>query len=89
MGAAQTVVEAKAMTIINLDQKRREAQEAATPDYAVCGCGEAWFELRNSDGVAPNGAVCLDADGGRIIAYTGHPHCIGCGEPYKVPFRRS
>lgn len=85
MGTTPGVIEAGSMNIIDLDQRRRETQEAAAPDYTTCPCGEAWFELRNSGDVAPNGAVCLAADGERITGYSGHPHCIACGTPYAQP----
>jgi hypothetical protein len=72
------------MDIINLDQKRADVEAAAAPDYAVCPCGEAWFELRNTGDLAPQGAVCL-SPGGSVTGYTGRPYCLSCGRPYLKP----
>jgi hypothetical protein len=71
------------MDIIDLDQRRREAQPPA-PDYATCPCGEAWFELRDGPEATPNGAVCMTLDGS-VTGYTGRPHCISCSKPYTRP----
>jgi len=62
------------MDIISLDQKRREAEAAAAPDYVACPCGGAWFELRG-------GAVCM-TPAGSITGWTGKPHCRSCGRLY-------
>ncbi|NUP46143.1 MAG: hypothetical protein HOW97_02335 [Catenulispora sp.] len=61
------------MEIIDLTQKRREADAASATEYTTCACGEAWFELRD-------GAVSMTPDGS-ITAWTGKPHCISCGKP--------
>lgn len=72
------------MDIIDLTQKRLEAEEATAPEYATCPCGEAWFELRNTGDLAPHGAVCMSPTGS-ITGYTGQPHCLSCGQPYLKP----
>jgi hypothetical protein len=70
------------MDVIDLNERRRAAQEAELPETATCPCGEAWFELRG--GPTENGAVCMTPDGS-ITGYAGYPHCVSCGKPYQRP----
>ncbi|GAA1888581.1 hypothetical protein GCM10009837_08070 [Streptomyces durmitorensis] len=70
------------MDITNLDDRRPEAAQPVY-DGATCTCGEAWFVL-DGDSSAPNGAVCMTADG-VITGYTGSPRCMSCGHTYLKP----
>lgn len=80
MGAALRVVHAGLMTVINFNERRR-VSEQPKPDYIVCECGEAWFELRGTHPKMPeHGAVVLRPDG-TISGYAGTPRCVGCGKP--------
>jgi hypothetical protein len=70
------------MTITDLEERRRAAAEPKY-DGIVCGCGEAWFELRPGP-KSPTVAVCLGKDG-TVTGYAGEPHCLSCGVPVSLP----
>lgn len=47
------------------------------PEIAFCECGEAWFAVEHTDGMA---AVALERGTGHVVATHGLYRCIGCGD---------
>ncbi len=63
----------------------RGTHPSGAQDFARCPCGSTWYEIAPCVGAGGAeigiGAVSLSVDG-EIVAYSGVPACIECGEPW-------